>query len=171
MKCSFNFELCHTMEILDDKDRKIIELLLQDSSKSVKTISDEIEANYKELEGKISPTTVHNRIKKLKDKGIIKKYTLEVDRSKLYGDILAFILMSVSGKEIPQREIVEQLMVFEEVEEVAIVTGEVDLLLRIRVESIDELNKFILDKLRNIEGIATSSTMISLEYRNKREES
>ena len=156
------------MEILDEKDRMIIEILLEDSTKSVSAISDLIKDNFPEFKEKISPTTVHNRIKKLKERNIIKKYTLEVDRDILYGDVLAFILMSVSGKEIPQREIVDKLMEFSEVEEVAIVTGEVDLLLRIRVRSIDGLNKFILDKLRNIEGIATSSTMISLEYRNKR---
>ena len=158
------------MKYLDEKDRRILETLLNDSSKSVHDIAEELNSKYQVTQDKkayISPTTVHNRIKKLKEQGIIKRFTIEVYRNKIVGNILSFMLVSVRIKEIPQREIVNRLMVFQEVEEVAIVTGEVDLLVRLRVKSMKNLNNFILDKMRSIEGIGTSSTMITLEYSNK----
>ena len=47
-------------------------------------------------------------------------------------------------------------------EEVMIVTGGTDILLKINVESIEALNDFIIKKLRNIDGVDKTNTMVIL---------
>ena len=66
-----------------------------------------------------------------------------------------------------QRLIVQKLLEHPSVENAAIMTGNTDIVIRIRVKSIEDLNKFILDYLRKIKGIQDSTTMISLENYEK----
>lgn len=143
---------------MDEKDLQILDVLRADASLSVAKIAEK---------SGIPATTVHNRIKKLRNSGIIKNYTINIDRNKVYGDIVAFILIkakqSDESKTSNQREIVSGLITRREVEEASIITGETDIIIKIRVRSIEELNKFILDELRKIPGISGSKTLISLE--------
>lgn len=139
--------------IPDEIDKKILAILKLNSRSSINTISNETG---------IPSTTVHNRIKKLEDKGIIRGYTININDDLISGPIIAYILIKAS--DIDQNKIMESLIEHEEVEEVAIVTGENDLIVRTRIKSMDELNKFILNNLRKIPGIASSVSMLSLKY-------
>ena len=139
--------------IPDEIDKKILTILKLNSRSSINTISNE---------SGIPSTTVHNRIKKLEDKEIIRGYTINVNDDLINGPIIAYILIKAS--DIDQNKIMENLIEHEEVEEVAIVTGENDLIVRTRIKSMDDLNKFILNNLRKIPGIASSVSMLSLKY-------
>ena len=140
---------------LDENDKKIIDALLA-----------EPELNFSQLSEKlgIPKTTVHNKFKKLEEEKIIRK-SIKVDRNFLFGDVIVFILIQIVGAD--QKQVLNQLMNFKEVEEAAIVTGEMDMILRLRLENIYQLNTFILENLRTIQGIANSTSMISLQYSNK----
>ena len=90
---------------MDEKDMKIIEVLKKDSSMSTQAIS---------KEAGIPVTTVHNRIKRMKDQGIIKGYTVMLDHSKIGLGISAYILMHVDYLVIKERgitpyEVVERI--------------------------------------------------------------
>ncbi|MHA2102641.1 MAG: Lrp/AsnC family transcriptional regulator [Candidatus Hodarchaeales archaeon] len=141
---------------LDQTDEKILTILKTNSRSSVNTISSETG---------IPPTTVHNRIKKLENKEIIRGYTINVNDDLVKGPIITFILIKAS--DIDQNTIMDNLIEHEEVEEVAIVTGENDLIVRTRVRSMDDLNEFILNHLRKIPGISSSVSMLSLKYYQK----
>ena len=140
---------------LDEKDQIIINCLQQDAKMHIADISQKTG---------IPTTTVHNRIKKLEKDNIL-NFTISLNRKLLYGEIIAFILLQVA--DVDQKEVVKILMKHEEVEETAIVTGDQDIILRVRVPSIDGLNNFILNKLRKISGITNSTSMISLEFYDK----
>ena len=147
---------------MDAKDHLLLDALKEDASLSVVKLA---------AKTQLPATTVYNRIKKLKATGIIKNYTINIDKNQVYGNIVGFILIKAasvnsSGTD-DQREIIRKLMEHPSVEDAAIITGEKDILTRIRVKSIEDLNSFILDYLRKIRGIQNSTTMISLEYYEK----
>ena len=66
------------------------------------------------------------------------------------------------GKKLRQEDIAKTIKKLEEVEEVNIMTGITDILIKVRVKDIDQLNTFVIDKLRNIEGIDKTQTMLVL---------
>ena len=71
---------------LDKKDLIIIEYLKKDSSLTTQKIS---------RQTRIPITTIHNRIKKLKKKEIIKNYTINIDYTKLGIPLSAYILITI----------------------------------------------------------------------------
>ncbi|MEM1535602.1 MAG: Lrp/AsnC family transcriptional regulator [Candidatus Pacearchaeota archaeon] len=147
------------MEIrLDKKDEKILELLKENSKLTTSQISKKTA---------IPVTTVHNRIKKLEKLGIIKNYTLNIDFKKLGYDIVAFILVTVtytlpSGEKIKQEQVAQAIKKIG-AEEVYIVTGGTDIIAKVRAKNIDDLNDFVTKKLRSIEGVDKTQTMIVLQ--------
>ncbi|MEM4246481.1 MAG: Lrp/AsnC family transcriptional regulator, partial [Candidatus Bathyarchaeia archaeon] len=103
----------------------------------------------------------------LEKEGVIKKYTIEIDHKKIGKEIQAYILLTVnyslpSGKKIHQMEVARSIRSFSEVEEVKILAGVTDILIRVRTHDIDELNNFVINKLREIDGVDKTQTMIVL---------
>ncbi|MFC1741557.1 Lrp/AsnC family transcriptional regulator [Nanoarchaeota archaeon] len=137
-------------------------------------ILDELKANAKLTTGQISRklripvTTVHNRIKKLEKEGVVEGYTVRVNHKKLGRPVVAYILITVmyvlpgTGKKIKQDELALRLKRFSEVEEVNIMAGVTDILIKVRVDSVDGLNDFIIKKLRSVDGVDKTQTMMVL---------
>jgi Lrp/AsnC family transcriptional regulator for asnA, asnC and gidA len=140
---------------IDLIDRQIIDALVEQPELNMSQLSEKLN---------IPKTTVYNRYEKLKEEKIISK-GIKVDKNFLYGEIVTFILIKIVSAD--QKIVLNKLMEFREVEEAAIITGENDMIVRLRLKTVFELNTFILEKLRKIEGIANSTSMISLAYRNK----
>lgn len=139
---------------LDKYDLKILEMLKRDgeltSSKMGKNLG-------------IPITTVHNRVKRLKDKGIIKRFTIEVDDEKLGYFLKAYILVNVNSDSeagADQKLIIKNLQKYEEVESASIVTGTIDILLKVRIKDVPALNNFLLERLRPIKGIGNTQTLV-----------
>ena len=143
---------------MDKKDEKILELLTENSNLTTHQLSKKL---------LIPITTVHNRIKKLKEEGIIKRYTLELDNKKLGKTVAAFINITVDYRllkqmKLSQYDLAKKIKQHESVEEAAMVTGGTDIIIKVRVKSIDELDYFVTKHLRNIEGIEKTQTMVIL---------
>ena len=143
---------------MDEKDEKILELLSENSKLTTHQIS------KKTL---IPVTTVHNRIKKLENEGIIKKYSVKLDNKKIGKNIAAYIHIVVDYRllkeiKMSQYELAKKLKQHALVEEASMVTGGTDIIIKVRVKDIDELDDFVTKKLRNIDGIEKTQTMIIL---------
>ena len=143
---------------MDKKDKTILELLNENSKLTTSQISKKTT---------IPITTVHNRIKKLEKEGIITGYTLKLNYKKIEMPITAYMLLTVTytspdGKKLKQEDMAKTIKRLEEVEEVNIMTGITDILVKVRGKDIDQLNIFIIDKLRNIEGVDKTQTMLVL---------
>ena len=141
---------------LDEKDMRILEVLQGNAKLTTHKIS-------KKLAMPI--TTVHNRIKKLGKIGIIKRYTVELDYKKLDRGLLAYIGVTVnytssSGRKLHQEDIAKKIKKLRGVEEVDIMAGGNDILIKIRLKDIDELNDFVIRKLREIDGVDKTETMV-----------
>jgi|GEM_PF-49714 len=73
--------------------------------------------------------------------------------------VIAFVLcVTQAGKE---KEVLEKLLRLKEVEEAHIVYGEYDVIAKIKLDDLKMLDTFIVDKIRVIEEIQVTSTMIS----------
>ena len=143
---------------MDKKDEAILSSLKENGRLSTQSISKKT---------KIPITTVHHRIKKLEELGIIQGYTVVVDHKKIGKPISAYIQITVDykllkEKKITQYEIVKKLKSNETVEEASMLTGGSDIIIKVRVKDIDELNEFVTIYLRNIDGIEKTQTAIVL---------
>lgn len=149
-------------ENVDAKDLKLLELLQNNSKLTSSQISKKTG---------LPITTVHNRIKKLEKNGVIKKYSLELNKNKLGLNITTYIFASIdypreakdSKKKFSQEDIAKKIRSLTEVDSVSIVTGETDLIIKVSTQNIDSLNEFIIKKLRNIDGIDKTRTAVILK--------
>ena len=58
------------------------------------------------------------------------------------------------------KEVYRKVKVFDEVKEVILTYGEYDLILKIESNSLEDLDHFVFNKLRTIDGIATTTTLL-----------
>lgn len=140
-------------EMLDEKDFMLIEELSKNSKLSEQKLA---------RKTSIPMTTVHNRLRKLRELGVIKEYTIRLDYVKLGRPLVAYVLV----KAMPgasQQELLGQIAKIPNVCEVAMITGEFDLIFKARVKSMKELNEIVVQKLRMQKNIGDTRTMISYE--------
>ncbi len=101
--------------------------------------------------------------------GVIKEYRAIVAPEKLGAGTAAFILASVSYRAkaddapLSQRVVAEEISKFPEVQEVHIITGDWDLLVKLRAENVNSIGKFVVDKLRLIKGLEKTLTCMVFE--------
>jgi DNA-binding Lrp family transcriptional regulator len=137
--------------MLDEKDELILAELKKNSRMSTVDIARKTH---------LPRVTVHERISKLREKGVIKRFTAMLDNSKVGRPITAFVLVSYDPhQDITQRKLAERLARLDEVYEVHILGGEWDLLLKVRGESVEGVGKLVVDKLREIGGISKTVTL------------
>ena len=144
---------------LDQKDREILEILKKEAKLTTRQISKRTH---------IPITTVHNRIKKLEHQKIITGYRAVIDKKKMGKALGAFIHITIQYPEEPaetfQENVAHKIASLPEVEEVSIVTGETDIIVKIHVSDTDELNGFVVRKLRTIKGIDKTRTSVIMEH-------
>lgn len=147
------------MSKLDKKDSTILELLKENANLKTHQISKRT---------KIPISTVHNRIKKMEKRGIIKKYTIIPDYKKLGEGIVAYVLVSIShrsrsGEKLSEEKIGKQIKKYMDAEEVSIIAGERDMIAKVRTKDIERLNSLVTKTLRDIEGVEKTTTLIAME--------
>ncbi len=144
---------------LDEKDFRILNLLQKNCRMTAKEIARKIDSPV---------TTVFAKIKRMEKLGIIKDYKAVLDTKKLHMGTTAFIFASFSyrlrGEELlSQREIVRQIARFPEVQEVHIITGDWDILIKVREKDVDAIGNFVIDRLRTVKGIEKTLTCMVFE--------
>lgn len=112
----------------------------------------------------ISPPAMLERVKRLEASGLIRQYAALVDREKAGFGLLAIIIISVSLHQITSlKEVKNQLLALEEVQECYQLTGDVDFLLKAAVRDMPAYTAFINEKLTAIPGIQNIRTSFVLE--------
>jgi DNA-binding Lrp family transcriptional regulator len=140
---------------LDEKDLAILNLLQKNCKMTAKEIAKKINSPI---------TTVFAKIRRMEQQGIIKEYRAILDHKKLDFGVTAFILASFSYRtnkeEVPlsQRVIAEQISKFPEVQEVHIISGDWDILIKVKDKDVDSIGRFVIDKLRTVKGIEKTLT-------------
>jgi len=141
-------------ERLDRMDRAILGLLVEDARMSVRRISREVG---------MSAPAVADRISRLERSGVIRGYRADIDRAALGFPLVVYVgVVAVQGADQP--DVVNRLREMPEVEDVHIVTGPKDLLVRLRVRDHEHLRDALFDRIWNIPGIERTETYISLGH-------
>lgn len=139
---------------LDEQDKAILRLLQADSSISNVELAQRV---------KLSPPTIHARIKRLEQLGFIRRYAALLDSEKLGFDVHCFIQISL---QVHQPEEVAQFRAsvaqMPEVLECHHVLGQYDYLLKVVVRNRKELQQFLMDKLTPIKAVARIHTNLAL---------
>ena len=111
---------------IDSKDLEILTLLKSNSKLTVQQLS---------RKTGIPPTTIHNRIKQMEDAGVIKGYSIVVDKIKVGLPVSVYILVTIhydhtKTKKFSQKEVAKQIKSIPGVDHVSIVTGKTDILVK-----------------------------------------
>lgn len=137
-----------TLQDLDEKDQAILEHLFADGRMSVRRLG--------ELTG-IRPSTVHQRITRMRDLGVIRGFTVKLDPEKAGQKLTVFMLVSGSMESYLDDAFLSR----PEILEINGITGEYDLLLKLRFRDMKSFNRFVIDfRERFKDSISKTITMV-----------
>ncbi|WP_391117797.1 Lrp/AsnC family transcriptional regulator [Psychrobacillus sp. L3] len=138
--------------MMDLIDAKILEAL----KKNGRATASEISKNVN-----LSIPAVSERIRKLEVAKIIEQYTVKINREKMGYKLLAIIFLNIDHA-ANIKSFREAIIPFIEVIECHHMAGEYDYMLKVLVEDTAELEILLNDKLKSIQGVRTSNTLIVL---------
>lgn len=130
---------------MDEIDKKIIEILKEDSSQPYTQISKQVG---------LSEGAVRKRVQNLVKTGAIRKFTITLG---IKEGVKAITLASAASTP----EVSNEILKLEGVETIYEITGSYDIAAILTAPNIDEINKCV-DKIRNIPGISNTNTMVVL---------
>ncbi|WP_417857808.1 Lrp/AsnC family transcriptional regulator [Xanthomarina gelatinilytica] len=121
--------------MVDTVDIQLLDLLKNNSRLSFAELGRKIN---------LSPSSVRERVQRLEETGIIKKYSTQIDNKKLGYDLEAFILLKVFQGQL--KHVIEKISDFPEIQETHRITGNQNLHLKVVIKNQLSLQK-LLDQL------------------------
>jgi Lrp/AsnC family transcriptional regulator len=140
---------------IDNIDRKILRLLQEDASLSASTVGERIG---------LSQSPCWRRIQRLKDEGVIRGQSVELDHKRLGFNAMVFVQVRLTAQGRRNlREFSETISALPEVLECHLLLGNVDFLLRVLVHDIEAYERFYFDKLSKLPEVqeVTSNIVLS----------
>lgn len=137
---------------VDALDLRLLELLARDARTSRRKLAAELG---------MSAPAIGDRVNRLERLGVISGYTVRVDWSTLgYPTTVYLSIFAAHGHE--QGKILQELSRIPEVEDVRLMTGAIDMLVRVRVRDYTHLRALLLEEVWQIEGIQRTETSLSI---------
>lgn len=143
---------------IDKTDTQILSILMKDAT-----------TPYSEIAKKliVSPGTIHVRMKRLQELGIVNSSQLIINEKKMGRTIISFMGIHLNNGSLCQQA-VTKLKKIPEVIELHYTTGKYSLFAKIACKDTDHLRK-VLENIQPIEGVERTETFISLEESIKRQ--
>lgn len=138
---------------IDDLDRKILAILMRNSKRPYTEIAQEL---Y------VSGGTIHVRMKKLEEAGIVKGYNLSVDYEKLGYDVVSFLGIYLDKSSLYD-EVARELEAIPEIVGAHYTTGLYNIFAKVVCRDTGHLRNVLHDKIQRIKGIQRTETFISLD--------
>ncbi len=139
---------------LDDVDRAILSALQTDGRLSNVELARKVN---------LSPPGTHARLRRLEKEGFIRQYTALVDREKAGFDLLCYIHVSLQMHQLEQvEEFRKRTREMPEVLECHHITGEYDYILKVALKNRKDLERFVVDRLTPVPGVARIHTSLVL---------
>ncbi|MDB9720848.1 Lrp/AsnC family transcriptional regulator [Winogradskyella sp.] len=140
--------------VFDATDRKLIQLLQEDSKQTNKALSNKLN---------LSVTAIYERIKKLEHNGIISKYVALVDKRKVQKDFVAFChIKLVQHTQDYVVKFEREVNKLDEVLECYHLSGDYDYLLKVLVTNMEAFRDFMVKKLTKIDHIGSTHSMFMI---------
>lgn len=137
----------------DQLDRHILRALIKDA----RTSYAEIAKCYG-----VSAGTIHVRVEKMRQAGIIESTKIRINERKLGYDVCCFIgIILKSAKDYDK--VIARLREFEEVVEAYYTTGNYSIFIKVMTHTIEELHTVLAGKIQSIDEIQSTETLISMQ--------
>jgi len=141
--------------MVDSKDELILQTLRKNARASTKAIA---------TATNLPRVTVHDRITKMQQQGIIKAFNITIDYKKIGLPTEAYIFISfLPNPDLSQRDLAKRIATMPGVYAVHIISGEYDLLLKVRGATLEDIGILVVDKLRKIKGVGRTLTCACFE--------
>jgi Lrp/AsnC family transcriptional regulator for asnA, asnC and gidA len=137
---------------IDEVDSSILRLLRQNARMSFTEMS--------RITG-ISDATIQNRLKRMRERGIIERLTVIANPEATGYAVTAIMLVQTDTEKHDEAK--EALSMLPEISEVYSVLGEYDLFVKVWAKSLEELNRIINDHIRAIDGIEDLLEIVVVE--------
>ncbi len=131
--------------MVQEKDLKIINVLKENSRLAIRDIAKKTG---------LRPSTVHDRITKLSHDKVIERFTVKLNNKEIGENFIVFMFLTTS------KDLEPSFFNNSHIKEVFGVTGEYDLILKLKFKDIEQFNKFIIG-LRKNKDIKKTQTMIA----------
>lgn len=138
---------------IDNTDLRILEILRDDAKKPYTEVARKVN---------VSQGTVHVRMAKLEEAGIVEKTTLKLNYARLGYDITAFIGIFLEKSALYDK-VVAKLKEIQEITSIHYTTGNYSMFVKIHCRDTNHLKAVLHDKMQQVDGIERTETMISLE--------
>lgn len=139
---------------LDDRDWRLLALLQDDARVTSAELARKVN---------LSAPGLQKRLKKLEQRGVIRRYVTLLDREAVGLDLLCFVNVSLAHHRPDSAErFRDEMKVMPEVLECHYLTGEFDYVMKVVVANHTELERFLFEKLMRVEGVDRVRTSIVL---------
>jgi len=137
--------------MLDNKDKKILELLEKNGRLPIQELSSKLN---------IPPSTIHNRIKRMENAKVIEGYSVNLNEKIMQRDFTVYMLVNGSTGNYLEREFLQK----KEIIEVSGITGEYDLIIKMQFQDISNYNDFLTEfRTKYSADIKQTVTMVRTE--------
>jgi Lrp/AsnC family transcriptional regulator, leucine-responsive regulatory protein len=137
---------------LDDLDLALLIALARDARLSQRALARKVE---------MSPPAVADRLARLERTGAIRGYRVDVDWAALGYPVVVYLAVT-AGPGMDLSEIIAAIRALPEAQDMSVVTGGLDLLVRLRVRDHSHLRELLLAEIFQINGVQRTETFLSL---------
>jgi DNA-binding Lrp family transcriptional regulator len=137
---------------VDDLDLALLRALATDARQSQRALARKVE---------MSPPAVADRLARLERSGVIRGYRVDIDWAALGFPVVVYLAVT-AGPGMDLSEIIREIRALPEAEDMSVVTGSLDLLVRLRVRDHAHLRELLLTKIFTINGVQRTETFLSL---------
>lgn len=137
--------------MINEKDEELISILRCNARASVSDIARSLN---------VSRTAIQNRINKLENNGVIKAYSIELGNN--YNNQLTSINVSLKVKPKLRKNVCIALRKIHQISTIYSISGEFDLLMIIKVQTLQKLSS-ILEDICNLDGVERTNSSIILD--------
>ena len=150
--------MSNIMEKIDQLDRKILQIITQNARMPFKDVADECG---------VSRAAIHQRVQRLMDLNVITGSGYTVNPKMLGYQMCVYIGITLERGSM-YKEVVKELETIPEVVESQYTLGAYTLLIKVYAKNDEHLMELLNGKIQEINGVATTETLTSLDQRIKR---
>ena len=140
------------MARLDATDQLVVDALRADGRLSMRALAERLH---------LSRANVYTRVERLQRDGVITGYTALVDPVAYGHGLSAYVYLDIAQQS--WKSVCDQLLTVPEVDYVALVSGEHDIMVRVRTDDAASLRDVVLTRLQEIPQIRSSQTVVIFE--------
>ncbi|MEU8077078.1 Lrp/AsnC family transcriptional regulator [Catellatospora citrea] len=138
--------------MMDEIDRTLITLLQEDATRAYTALGQAVG---------LSGAAAHDRVRKLRERGVIRRSTVEVDPHAAGRGVLAFVLIEANAW-MGDAETADALRAIPQIQEAHITAGAASVLTKIRTATTEELQA-VLKEIFAVPGVTGTQTVVALE--------